>query len=173
MRNLASDICEALDLKTVMEDNGVVFNSRGFAACPFHNEKEPSLSVKNGRFKCFGCGASGSVIDFIRQMYNLDFKQAVVRLDSQYHLGLIGRKPTYRERIQEREIRRMNAAKKAFDAKLIKNHSALTDVRRRLFGVYVAEGCVNEYLKAYIDYLDDILDDFTGNKARKIWLINQ
>lgn len=47
--------------------------------CPFHNEKTPSFSVsrENGFFHCFGCGAGGDVISFIRKIENLDYIEAV------------------------------------------------------------------------------------------------
>ena len=49
------------------------------ANCPFHNEKTPSFSVspENGFFHCFGCGAGGDVITFIRKIENLDYVEAV------------------------------------------------------------------------------------------------
>ncbi len=47
--------------------------------CPFHNEKSPSFSVsrENGFFYCFGCGAGGDVITFIRKIENLDYVEAI------------------------------------------------------------------------------------------------
>lgn len=47
--------------------------------CPFHNEKSPSFSVspENGFFHCFGCGAGGDVITFIKRIENLDYVEAV------------------------------------------------------------------------------------------------
>lgn len=47
--------------------------------CPFHNEKTPSFTVytNNGSFYCFGCGAGGDVITFVRQIENLDYMEAV------------------------------------------------------------------------------------------------
>lgn len=47
--------------------------------CPFHNEKSPSFHVnaENGYFHCFGCGAGGDVITFIRKIENLDYIEAV------------------------------------------------------------------------------------------------
>ena len=47
--------------------------------CPFHNEKTPSFSVspENGFFHCFGCGAGGDAITFIRKIENLDYVEAV------------------------------------------------------------------------------------------------
>lgn len=47
--------------------------------CPFHNEKTPSFTVypENGSFYCFGCGAGGDAITFIRKIENLDYIEAV------------------------------------------------------------------------------------------------
>ena len=47
--------------------------------CPFHNEKTPSFTVypDSQSFYCFGCGAGGEVISFIRRAENLDFYEAV------------------------------------------------------------------------------------------------
>lgn len=47
--------------------------------CPFHGEKTPSfhVNVENAYFHCFGCGAGGDVITFIRRIENLDYLDAV------------------------------------------------------------------------------------------------
>lgn len=51
------------------------------ACCPFHGEKTPSFGIKIGasRFKCFACGASGDIFDFVRLAEGCDFPQAVAR----------------------------------------------------------------------------------------------
>lgn len=53
--------------------------SNYWACCPFHNEKTPSLSIKeDGQFfKCFGCGVSGDAITFVMMYENVDFPTAV------------------------------------------------------------------------------------------------
>ena len=50
--------------------------------CPFHTEKTPSFSVSpsKGVFYCFGCGAGGDAIKFLREVEHLDFAEAVERL---------------------------------------------------------------------------------------------
>lgn len=49
--------------------------------CPFHNEKTPSFAVyDDGRYQCFGCGARGSAIDFVRHFDGLSMQQAVMAL---------------------------------------------------------------------------------------------
>ncbi|MGN0113878.1 MAG: CHC2 zinc finger domain-containing protein, partial [Acutalibacteraceae bacterium] len=47
--------------------------------CPFHNEKTPSFTVypDTQSFYCFGCGAGGDAVGFIRRIENLDYIDAV------------------------------------------------------------------------------------------------
>ena len=58
--------------------------------CPFHNEKTPSFVVSEQKqiFTCFGCGATGDVIEFVQRYYNLDFSQALERLANEYGVEL-------------------------------------------------------------------------------------
>ncbi len=53
--------------------------SNYWACCPFHHEKTPSFSVSEPEqfYHCFGCGESGDVIKFVREMENIDFMDAV------------------------------------------------------------------------------------------------
>lgn len=54
--------------------------------CPFHNEKTPSFVVSETKqiFTCFGCGATGDVIAFVEQYYQLDFMQSIEKLADEY-----------------------------------------------------------------------------------------
>lgn len=54
----------------------------GFGLCPFHDERSPSFHVnaKGNYFKCFGCGAHGNPIDWVRLRRGLDFPSAVREL---------------------------------------------------------------------------------------------
>ncbi|HEY3673272.1 MAG TPA: DNA primase [Acidimicrobiia bacterium] len=58
--------------------------------CPFHSEKTPSFNVnpEAGRFRCFGCDASGDAITFVRDVEHLDFVDAVERLASRAGITL-------------------------------------------------------------------------------------
>ena len=50
-----------------------------FGLCPFHSEKTPSFSVSPDKqiYHCFGCGKGGGVINFIMEVENLSFPEAV------------------------------------------------------------------------------------------------
>ena len=58
--------------------------------CPFHNEKTPSFTVypETASYYCFGCGAGGEVINFVRNIENLDFTEAVKLLADRAGLKL-------------------------------------------------------------------------------------
>lgn len=47
--------------------------------CPFHSEKSPSFHVSRDKqlFHCFGCGASGNLVQFVMRMESLDFPEAL------------------------------------------------------------------------------------------------
>ncbi len=76
--------------------------------CPFHQEKTPSFNVvpKKGIFHCFGCGAGGSVIDFVMRQERLEFIEALEKLARELGMELPSRQrqdPAIRK--QEDELR--------------------------------------------------------------------
>ncbi len=58
--------------------------------CPFHDEKSPSFNVRpaQGFYHCFGCGASGDVFTFLREIEGLGFVESVERLAAKYGIQL-------------------------------------------------------------------------------------
>jgi DNA primase len=50
--------------------------------CPFHNEKTPSFIVSPDiqRYRCFGCGKSGDIFNFVQEVETLDFVQTLEKL---------------------------------------------------------------------------------------------
>jgi DNA primase len=51
---------------------------RHFILCPFHREKDPSCRIDHGRnrFHCFGCGATGSILDFVARLEGCTIREA-------------------------------------------------------------------------------------------------
>lgn len=111
---------EQILMRDVMEKYGIDINSAGFAICPFHNEKTPSLKIYERYYKCFGCNASGDIISFIMKICNVLFKDAVKRIQSDF--GLIAE--TYSENKEweekKRERKRIKTEKEVLYQKFIR-----------------------------------------------------
>jgi hypothetical protein len=81
---------------------GIEVNRAGFACCPFHSEKTPSMKIYKGDrgWHCFGCGKSGSVIDLTMGLFNLPFLDACEKLNEDFNLGIdIGKPMTRTQKI--------------------------------------------------------------------------
>lgn len=99
--NYADEIKRNVTMREVCEMYGIAVSRGGFALCPFHADKKPSLKVYDGKrgFCCFVCDAKGSVIDFVMRFFGLDFKAAACKINTDFNLGLpIGEKQTAEER---------------------------------------------------------------------------
>lgn len=85
---LSDSFLQELKMKTDIEDvisTYVTLKRRGatlVGLCPFHNEKTPSFTVypATQSFYCFGCGAGGDAITFVKKIENLDYLDAVKTL---------------------------------------------------------------------------------------------
>jgi DNA primase catalytic core len=78
-------IKHGVDLMALVRAKGIALKKNGkswFGLCPFHADKNPSLSINPTKnlFQCFGCGAAGDVIRFVELFDQVDFKEAVKRL---------------------------------------------------------------------------------------------
>ncbi|MFN7176267.1 MAG: DNA primase [Thermaurantiacus sp.] len=77
--------------------------------CPFHNEKTPSFHVYDDHYHCFGCGAHGDAISFLREQEGLDFMGAVHRLAAEAGMAVP-------ERAADPAERRRSDARAALEA---------------------------------------------------------
>ena len=102
MNRQAEEIKQRLTMREVAEHYGFQINRASCIRCPFHaGDRQASLHIYpgTGGFHCFGCGAHGSVIDFTMRLFRCSLREAMERLDSDFHLGIGISKPiTYRER---------------------------------------------------------------------------
>ena len=77
--------------------------SRYTGRCPFHEERTPSFSVNavDKLYYCFGCGAKGDLITFVRETEQLDFVGAIEWLADRFNIPL-----EYEEASPEQEAKR-------------------------------------------------------------------
>ncbi len=82
----AADIVEVVSQRTALRKSGARYTGR----CPFHDERTPSFSVNavDKLYYCFGCGAKGDVITFVRETESLDFVGAIEWLADRFRVQL-------------------------------------------------------------------------------------
>jgi DNA primase len=103
--------------------------------CPFHAEKTPSFSVNESRgtYHCFGCGARGDIIDFVRQHTHTSFAEAVMILAGQAGMELP--KETSESAVAMHALkdlqRAMEAACQWFQGNLQDNDAARSYIQKR------------------------------------------
>ena len=91
-----------------------------FGLCPFHSEKTPSFSVAPDKqiYHCFGCGKGGSVINFIMEIENLSFRDAVYFLARRAGMTVPEDKPDERGQQRERMLKLNRDAARFFYSRL-------------------------------------------------------
>ena len=108
------------------------------ALCPFHQERTPSFSV-NPRlqiFKCFGCGAGGNVISFVRDYENLDFLAAAKKLADRAGI-----------RLEQGELSAEDAARHSMRRRLLSLHAEAADFFHHQLVKKASAQVAREYLK--------------------------
>lgn len=97
----ANEIKSRVSMPEMMGRYGFELDRSGFCKCPLHSEKSGSFKAYPGSrgFYCFGCGAHGSVIDFVMQYFGLTFQDAIAKINTDFSLGLpIGERISLRQR---------------------------------------------------------------------------
>lgn len=132
------ELQERVDIEEVISSH-ITLRRRGktlVGLCPFHNEKTPSFTVypDTNSFYCFGCGAGGDVISFIRRIDNLDYVEAVKAVAQM--AGMSMPEDGYDDTLSKRRMRLLAANREAarfFNACLMdeKNRPALDYFLRR------------------------------------------
>ena len=82
----------AVTPRQAAEHYGLRVLPNGMTCCPFHEDRHPSLKLNEDYFFCFGCGASGDVIDFTASLFGIRLKDAAEKLAEDF--GINSRPPT-------------------------------------------------------------------------------
>jgi DNA primase len=95
----ASDIVAVVSARTQLRKTG----GRYMGRCPFHEERTPSFSVNPVEkfYYCFGCGAKGDLITFVRETEQLDFAGAIEWLADRFNVQI-----EYEETTPQQDARR-------------------------------------------------------------------
>ena len=83
--NVFEAVKQSVTTRQAAERYGIKVNRNGMCVCPFHNDKNPSMKIDR-RFYCFGCGATGDVIDFVSRLYGIGSKEAALMLAQDFSI---------------------------------------------------------------------------------------
>ena len=89
--DLFTQVKMAVSVKEAAEYYGLEVKRGSMVCCPFHNDRTPSMKLNEDYFYCFGCGATGDVIDLVAKLFNLSSYDAAKKLA--YDFGIDPDKP--------------------------------------------------------------------------------
>lgn len=187
MIDLADQVKSLVTIREVAEHYGFYPNRAGYICCPFHREKTASLKLyPDGRgWCCFGCHAGGTVIDFVMKLFDIPFRQAILRINADFALGLTWDKPDPAVRSAVLEARRREARRKAKLEHLEERHRELAaehcywwDVLKYFTPVrdgdsvythplYVEAVKKQPYLEYLLDELEEEIAEVKEDRGRK------
>ena len=152
--DMVAVVSEVVDLRRV--------GSTVKGLCPFHNEKSPSFTVNPGLkvYHCFGCGAGGDVIRFVRETRGLGFAEAVEHLADR--LGIV----IAREDFKPEDVKRAQA-ERSERGRMLELNKAAQHLFRERFGQ--PEGAVAFAYAAGRDLGAEIAERFGLGAASTGW----
>ena len=86
---------ELVDIETAAKYYGVDVKRGGKALCCFHDDTHPSMTFKNGYFRCWACNESGDVVSLVAKLKGVDNFEALKILNKDFNLGLNVKHPSY------------------------------------------------------------------------------
>ena len=89
--DLFTQIKAAVSVKEAADYYGLEVSRGSMVCCPFHADRTPSMKLNDDYFYCFGCGATGDVIDLVARLFNLSGYEAAKKLA--YDFGIDPDKP--------------------------------------------------------------------------------
>ena len=85
--NLFKTVKESITVKQAAALYGLPTTTTWMARCPFHEDHTPSMKLNDTYYYCFGCGATGDVIDLTARLFDLSSLQAARKLAQDFGLS--------------------------------------------------------------------------------------
>ena len=100
--NVFETVKQSVTVREAAERYGIEVKRDGMACCPFHDDKNPSMKLNEEYFYCFGCGATGDVIDLTARLYNLSPNEAAEKLAQDFGLIYDSQAPPRRNYVRQK-----------------------------------------------------------------------
>lgn len=162
----AADIVDVVSDYVTLKRRGVNY----IGLCPFHNEKTPSFTVSPAKniCKCFGCGKGGNPVNFIMELENLSYYEALKFLAKKYNIEIQEKELTPEQIQQQNERESLIAvtewAQKHFTDNLY-NH---IDGKSIGMSYFAHRGFREDIIKRFqLGYAIDKRDEYTQEALKK------
>ena len=187
--NIFKSVKEAVSVMDAASFYGIKVNRSGLCNCPFHNDRTPSMKV-DIRYYCFGCGATGDVIDFVGKLLGLSPLEAAKKIASDFNVitddSPLGYLPAYSKKENNTIVQRNNEyqLRKEFDLYVRDALFSLHQYREKLRtfrqdyapkSIDELDSCNPLFEEAIknLDKIDWMIDELTfGSKTEQIEFIN-
>lgn len=114
---LFDEIRANITMKEVAEGYDIKVNKKGMACCPFHDDKTPSMKIRDNSFYCFGCQERGDAVDFVSKLFEIEPKDAAFKIIKDFNLPIETKKPINRKEAAKAKRDREAKAKAKAEAK--------------------------------------------------------
>lgn len=180
-RETAQRIIDTADIVDVVSDF-VSLKRRGanyIGLCPFHNERTPSFSVSKakGICKCFSCGKGGSPINFIMEIEQLSYQEALRYLAKKYNIEIVEHEMSEQERLEESQRESMLAVN-AFAMQHFEDNLMSTPDGREIGLAYFRKRGINDamikrfHLGYSMEQNNDLLASATAKGYKEQFLVD-
>lgn len=165
----ASNIIDVIGSRISLQRSGSQF--RGL--CPFHSEKSPSFFVSETmqRYKCFGCGESGDVLEFLQKYEGMSFYEALSYLADQAGIEIQTFRRTPEDELREQVLEVLDLTKEYFHYLLTK-HDVGSEARAYLKKRGVSQESIKLFQLGFaVDSWDALITFLTKKKKYPLKVI--
>ena len=165
-------ILETAQIEQVVSDY-VSLRKRGvnlIGLCPFHNEKTPSFTVSpaKGICKCFGCGKGGNSVNFVMEVEQLNYYEALKHLAKKYNIEVVEKEMSAEQIAQQNDRESMlvvNAYAQKYFSTILYEH---IDGKSIGLSYFRERGYTDEIIKKFqLGYSLDQRDAFTQEAIKQ------
>lgn len=133
MNMTAEKIRDRVTIPMVLSQYGCQTSSRKRVPCPIHQGRDPNFCYTDQVYHCWSCGAKGDAIGLVMELFGIGFKPAMLKLNHDFCLGISSDRPSYRERQQMAESKRVQKAYDSWHHEKKAGYDALCTLHRELF----------------------------------------
>ncbi len=160
MNNFAEKIQENLTIPQVLSFYGYPTSRNKRIPCPLHHGKDSNFCYTDKVYHCWVCNEKGDLVGLVMNLFGISFKAALLKINTDFNLGLTARRPTYRERQLMAEDRKVKAAAKSLEMKKRQIYNGLAVFHREVFR-RLCQDPENRFLTELEEELERWLEDNT------------